>query len=116
MECQDENCILGIDYYHDHRGCPVCRCVNPCNDIRCQEDMNCAVELFRDEISGKIRANAECRLRMKPGQCPRNIHIVPESEREQSIECYDQCRSDADCRASDKCCNNGCANICVAIE
>lgn len=116
MECQEDNCILGIDYYHDQRGCPVCRCVNPCNDIRCPEEMSCAVELFRDEITGKIRANAECRLRVKPGECPRNIHIVPESEREQSIECYDQCRSDADCRASDKCCNNGCADICVAIE
>nr|XP_027204924.1 papilin-like [Dermatophagoides pteronyssinus] len=116
MECQEENCILGIDYYHDHRGCPVCRCVNPCNDIRCPEEMNCAVELFRDEVTGKIRANAECRLRVKPGQCPRNIHIVPESEREQSLECYDQCRSDADCREFDKCCNNGCADICVAPE
>lgn len=47
VECHEENCILGIDYYRDERGCPSCRCINPCNNIRCSEDMSCSVELFR---------------------------------------------------------------------
>lgn len=32
------------------------------------------------------------------------------------MECFDQCRTDADCRNSDKCCNNGCAYVCTLPE
>lgn len=47
MECQESNCILGIDYYQDSRGCPACRCVNPCYNYPCPSDMSCALELYR---------------------------------------------------------------------
>ncbi|KPM10538.1 papilin-like protein 2 [Sarcoptes scabiei] len=113
MECNEEMCVLGIDYFRDARGCPACRCINPCNDIRCSSNMNCAVELFRDEITGKIRANAECRLKVKPGSCPTDLIQIAESERDRSPECLDQCRLDADCRGLEKCCHNGCADVCI---
>lgn len=47
VECNEEQCLLGIDYYHDSRGCPSCRCTNPCNDLQCSDDMSCALELYR---------------------------------------------------------------------
>lgn len=47
MECSEDNCVLGIDRFNDNRGCPVCRCTNPCNDQQCPDGMQCSVELFR---------------------------------------------------------------------
>lgn len=68
-------------------------------------------------MTGKPKAHAECRLRQKPGICPRNIpRPTAEEQMGSSQSCITQCRMDSDCRQSDKCCNNGCADICVAPE
>lgn len=52
-----------------------------------------------------------CRLIRKPGECPPPVAL---SQLKQS--CNSTCRIDADCRGADKCCNNGCANVCVAVQ
>lgn len=61
-----------------------------------------------------MKANAECRLRNKPGTCPQDLRPPPQTTDVKQSGCVDQCRTDADCRHSDKCCHNGCANICVS--
>lgn len=119
VECNEEQCLLGIDYYHDSRGCPSCRCTNPCNDLQCSDDMSCALELYRDEnMGGKARGHAECRLRNKPGNCPgpEDVRLAsPSGPNANETNCIMQCRSDADCRGADKCCYNGCANVCYSF-
>lgn len=61
-----------------------------------------------------MKANAECRLRNKPGTCPQDLRPPTPSADGKQTGCIDQCRTDADCRHADKCCHNGCANICVS--
>lgn len=70
----------------------------------------------RDE-SGQARGRAECRLQNKPAPCPRDAVKYTNVENAANVPyCADQCRNDADCRQMDKCCNNGCANVCLEPE
>lgn len=109
--CEQQRCPFGIDEFVDERGCSACRCSNPCYVHQCSEDKACAVEVFRDE-EGTPKAQAVCRLKVKPGTCPTNF----QESNSLSTECIDRCRTDADCRDDDKCCNNGCANVCANPE
>ncbi|CAG2158354.1 unnamed protein product [Oppiella nova] len=110
-DCEDQRCPFGIDEFVDERGCSACRCSNPCYVFQCPEDKSCAVEVYRAE-RGEPRAQPVCRLRNKPGICPPDIS----SSNVLASDCVDRCRNDADCRGDDKCCNNGCADICVLAE
>lgn len=109
--CDQQRCPYGIDEFVDERGCSSCRCSNPCYAYQCPEDMACSVEAYRAE-DGTPKAQAVCRLKVKPGQCPSNIQDMNNV----ATDCIDRCRTDADCRDNDKCCNNGCANVCVYPE
>ncbi|KAI1288315.1 Papilin [Halotydeus destructor] len=107
--CEEQRCPFGIDQYQEENGCPTCRCSNPCYVHQCPDGHRCAIEVFRGQ-DGNPLAQPVCRLDNKPGQCPANIPDTPGEER----DCTIRCRTDADCRDEDKCCNNGCADICVA--
>ena len=104
-DCDDQRCPFGVDEFVDERGCSACRCSNPCYIYQCPEHMSCAVEVYRAE-RGEPRAQPVCRLKNKPGHCPQDLSAS-------DTDCIDRCRTDADCRADDKCCHNGCAHICV---
>lgn len=106
--CDDQRCPFGVDEFVDERGCTACRCSNPCYVHQCPEDMACAVEVYRAE-NGAPRAQPVCRLKNKPGYCPMDFT----NANSLLTECIDRCRTDADCRGHDKCCNNGCAHVCV---
>lgn len=69
-------------------------------------------------MGGKARGHAECRLRNKPGNCPgpEDVRLAsPLGPNANETNCIMQCRSDADCRGADKCCYNGCANVCYSF-
>ena len=109
-DCEDQRCPFGVDEFVDERGCSACRCSNPCYVYECPEHMSCAVEVYRAE-KGEPRAQPVCRLKKKPGHCPPDL-----TSNALASDCVDRCRTDADCRADDKCCHNGCAHICVLAE
>ena len=110
-DCDEQRCPFGIDEFVDERGCSACRCSNPCYIYQCPDHMSCAVEVYRAE-GGEPRAQPVCRLKNKPGHCPRDLS----SSNGVNSDCIDRCRTDADCRGDDKCCHNGCAHICVLAE
>ena len=110
VENCNQRCAFGVDTYTDSRGCTRCRCSHPCHVHSCPSGQRCAVEVYRTE-TGQALVQPICRLIRKPGECPPPVAL---SQLKQS--CNSTCRIDADCRGADKCCNNGCANVCVPVQ
>ncbi|XP_053682403.1 papilin [Sabethes cyaneus] len=103
-ECQQLHCPYGVARSYDpHNDCERCSCEDPCQHERCPLGTECAVDIQSDYKDGTIFV-AICRPTTKEGECPR----LPNA-----TVCQDACRTDADCRNDNKCCQAGCATVCV---
>ncbi|XP_055525400.1 papilin isoform X2 [Wyeomyia smithii] len=103
-ECQQLHCPYGVARSYDaHNDCERCSCEDPCQNERCPPGTECAVDIQSDYKDGTIFI-AICRPTTKEGECPRLINATV---------CQDDCRTDADCRNDNKCCQAGCAKVCV---
>ncbi|XP_064484437.1 papilin-like isoform X2 [Ornithodoros turicata] len=109
--CDELRCPLGKTEIVDRSGCTSCRCTNPCETHKCKDNETCRIEAYRGD-DGQPHYRPVCRLTIKPGFCP-----VAEDEPQPAAvvrsDCRDMCRIDADCPGDNKCCYNGCANVCV---
>ncbi|XP_055618805.1 papilin isoform X1 [Toxorhynchites rutilus septentrionalis] len=103
-ECRKIHCPYGIARSYDpNNDCEKCSCVEPCANARCPEGTECVVDLQSDYSDGSAFV-AICRSTTKEGECPRLVNATV---------CQDACRTDADCRGDNKCCQAGCATVCV---
>ncbi|XP_058811937.1 papilin isoform X2 [Topomyia yanbarensis] len=103
-ECQQLHCPYGVARSYDpHNDCERCSCEDPCQNERCPQGTECAVDLQSDFKDGTVFV-AICRPTTKDGECPRLVNATV---------CQDACRTDADCRNDNKCCQAGCATVCV---
>ncbi|XP_018562061.1 papilin [Anoplophora glabripennis] len=105
-ECTTLKCAYGVEAYVDENECNRCQCKDPCRNVECLEDEQCAIDINRNKTSD---ANADfiaiCRQSNKPGTCP----TLEPSE----TNCEQECNSDADCTLHLKCCSTGCGTACV---
>uniref|UniRef100_A0A1B0C4R9 Papilin n=1 Tax=Glossina palpalis gambiensis TaxID=67801 RepID=A0A1B0C4R9_9MUSC len=101
-ECHTLRCPYGLRRVAVDDQCQRCECVNPCAEHPCPEGQKCAIEISPSR-SGQFLP--VCRAITKSGECP----ILTTTGGSCSRECYD----DADCRADNKCCANGCSFVCV---
>lgn len=101
-ECHTLRCPYGLRRVAVDDQCQRCECVNPCAEHPCPEGQKCAIEISASR-SGQFLP--VCRAITKSGECP----ILTATGGSCSRECYD----DADCRADNKCCANGCSFVCV---
>ncbi|CAL1266786.1 unnamed protein product [Larinioides sclopetarius] len=106
--CADLQCPYGTQESFDTNGCSSCKCSNPCEVQNCPDGSRCAIEVSRT-LSELI---VVCRKVTKPGICP----AVTDRFSSSAGDCETRCRDDADCRGDHKCCNNGCAKICVPLD
>ncbi|KAL1512853.1 hypothetical protein ABEB36_002368 [Hypothenemus hampei] len=109
-ECTTLRCPYGIEAWVDDNGCNGCRCRDPCKDVECPEETQCAIDLNRNKTS-PLDADfvAICREKIKPGGCP---YI----SRSDNTGCENECRTDADCSLHLKCCTTECGTVCVEPE
>ncbi|XP_058455705.1 papilin isoform X3 [Malaya genurostris] len=104
QECLQLHCPYGVARSYDpHNDCERCSCEDPCQNERCPQGTECAVDLQSDYKDGTVFV-AICRPTTKDGECPRLVNATV---------CQDACRTDADCRNDNKCCQAGCATVCV---
>lgn len=106
-ECYSLQCPYGMEQYRDDNGCVHCRCFDPCLEHNCSTGTRCVVEQHLDE-SGDQQLKPVCRHEIKQGECP---HV----EVKNTTECFQDCRTDADCHGDKKCCFNGCGYSCTDL-
>ncbi|XP_044574257.1 papilin isoform X6 [Drosophila ananassae] len=101
-ECHELRCPYGVrrQAAPAQPECTQCVCENPCDGYDCPEGQQCAIE-----VAGDRQFIPVCRDVNKPGNCPALAANVSNCNR----ECY----TDADCRGENKCCSDGCGQICV---
>lgn len=89
--------------------CPSCECRDPCDNVICSDSQECrSVEVSCD---GEYCPPVPACLPKKPGQCP---FLVPPGTDGSTIDvCEYECRSDAHCENTKRCCSNGCGTQCV---
>uniref|UniRef100_A0A182PGJ0 Papilin n=1 Tax=Anopheles epiroticus TaxID=199890 RepID=A0A182PGJ0_9DIPT len=107
-ECSQLQCQYGIAKSYDpSNGCERCQCNDPCAGYYCPQGSQCVVDV---QAGGAVRGTGSefvgvCRESQKPGDCP---------ELANATYCSTDCYSDADCRGNNKCCQAGCAQICIS--
>ncbi|XP_043651988.1 papilin isoform X5 [Drosophila teissieri] len=103
-ECQELRCPYGVRRVaaRSQPECTQCICENPCDGYSCPEGQQCVV----DVASSDDRQFAPvCRDIYKPGECP--------ALSANASGCARECYTDADCRGDNKCCSDGCGQLCV---
>ncbi|XP_033162682.1 papilin isoform X2 [Drosophila mauritiana] len=103
-ECQELRCPYGVRRVaaRSQPECTQCICENPCEGYSCPEGQQCAI----DVASSDDRQFAPvCRDIYKPGECP--------TLSANASGCARECYTDADCRGDNKCCSDGCGQLCV---
>ncbi|XP_022241638.1 papilin-like, partial [Limulus polyphemus] len=111
--CAKIRCTFGIDEYLDKQGCTLCRCFDPCQVHTCEEGERCVVRVYYNEDEDP-KSETVCRKKKKPGECPfTDSFVADEPLKVSRRDCKDYCNDDADCIGGNKCCFNGCANICT---
>ncbi|XP_049281703.1 papilin isoform X4 [Anopheles funestus] len=104
QECSRLQCSYGIAKSYDPaNGCESCQCNDPCADYYCPDGSLCVVDV-QSSGSGSEFVGV-CRKTNKPGECPPLANAT---------QCSMDCYSDAECRGNNKCCQAGCANICIS--
>ncbi|KAK2161324.1 hypothetical protein NP493_1590g00049 [Ridgeia piscesae] len=94
-------CEFGFQLNSD--GCPICKCLLPCQDVKCKSDEKCIVIKKRPP-------KAKCVKRVKPGTCP----ALPKTPPVRCAKPRHKCADDSDCPRRKKCCVNIClARTCV---
>ncbi|XP_030369297.1 papilin isoform X5 [Scaptodrosophila lebanonensis] len=102
--CRDLRCPYGVrrEAARSDPDCTQCVCENPCDDYSCPESQQCDVEVSNTDNRQFVPV---CRDINKPGICPQLIA--------NASNCITECYTDANCRGDNKCCNDGCGNLCV---
>lgn len=112
LECLDITCRMGCDYgfvLDPETRCPRCQCRDPCDNVNCPESQECRTVDVSCE--GEYCPPVPACLPRKPGQCP---FLIPPGNEESDLDACDyECRSDAHCEGSKRCCSNGCGTQCV---
>lgn len=112
LGCLDLTCRMGCDYgfiLDSDTQCPSCECRDPCDNVSCPEGQECrSVEV---SCEGEYCPPVPACFPKKPGQCP--FLVPPGSENSESDSCEYECRTDAHCEGSKRCCSNGCGTQCV---
>ncbi|XP_058060218.1 papilin [Anopheles bellator] len=107
-ECRQFQCQYGLAKSYDpSNGCDRCQCNDPCAGQYCPPGTQCVVDV---QSGGTVNAGGSefvgvCRASHKPGECPALANAT---------HCGVDCYSDADCRGNNKCCDAGCARICIS--
>nr|XP_040220974.2 uncharacterized protein LOC120948565 [Anopheles coluzzii] len=112
LGCLDLTCRMGCDYgfvLDPDTQCPSCECRDPCDSVHCPDGQECrSVEV---SCEGEYCPPVPACFPKKPGQCP--FLVPPGSENSESDSCEYECRTDAHCDGSKRCCSNGCGTQCV---
>ncbi|XP_065722467.2 papilin isoform X3 [Drosophila suzukii] len=103
-ECRELRCPYGVrrDAARSQPECTQCVCDNPCDGYSCPEGQQCAIDVSR---SDDRQFAPVCREINKPGECP--------ALSANASGCVRECYSDADCLGNNKCCSDGCGQLCV---
>ncbi|XP_076259164.1 proteoglycan-like sulfated glycoprotein papilin isoform X9 [Rhynchophorus ferrugineus] len=108
-QCNSLTCSYGTETYTDNHNCSVCRCVDPCRGIQCEQDTKCGIDLNTNKVSpDDAEFIAVCRKLNKTGSCPLSTSFDANCERE--------CETDADCSSILKCCSTNCGSVCTEPE
>ncbi|XP_041765619.1 papilin isoform X3 [Anopheles merus] len=107
-ECSQLHCPYGIAKSYDPaNGCERCQCNDPCAGYFCPAGSECVVDV--QSGGAFVGSGSEfvgvCRESQKPGDCPVLANAT---------HCSRDCNTDADCRGNNKCCQAGCALICIS--
>uniref|UniRef100_A0A1S4GDA2 Papilin n=1 Tax=Anopheles gambiae TaxID=7165 RepID=A0A1S4GDA2_ANOGA len=107
-ECSQLHCPYGIAKSYDPaNGCERCQCNDPCAGYFCPAGSECVVDV--QSGGAFVGTGSEfvgvCRESQKPGDCPVLANAT---------HCSRDCNTDADCRGNNKCCQAGCALICIS--
>ncbi|KAK4885313.1 hypothetical protein RN001_001584 [Aquatica leii] len=107
-ECGTLVCEYGTEAFVDEDNlCTRCRCHDPCREIICGENQQCAVDLNRNRTTFEDPTFiAVCRQIIKEGECP---YIRSSGNR-----CERDCENDAECTLDLKCCATSCGTVCIA--
>lgn len=113
LDCLDLTCRMGCEYGFaldlDTR-CPACQCRDPCEGVSCGEGKECRIVDVSCE--GEYCPPVPACLPRKPGQCPYLVPPGPTDNLDANICAY-ECRTDAHCEGTRRCCSNGCGTQCV---
>jgi len=103
-ECRELRCPYGVrrEAARSQPECTQCVCDNPCDGYSCPEGQQCAIDVSR---SDDRQFAPVCREINKPGECP--------ALSANASGCVRECYSDADCLGNNKCCSDGCGQLCV---
>ncbi|XP_037953081.1 uncharacterized protein LOC119683469 [Teleopsis dalmanni] len=111
IDCLDLTCRMGCEYgfqIDPNTRCPACQCRDPCDGVTCGDGKECRiVDVSCDE---EYCPPVPACLPRKPGQCP---YLVPPGSDLDTNTCAYECRTDAHCEGSQRCCSNGCGTQCV---
>uniref|UniRef100_A0A182INC5 Thyroglobulin type-1 domain-containing protein n=1 Tax=Anopheles atroparvus TaxID=41427 RepID=A0A182INC5_ANOAO len=112
LGCLDLTCRMGCDYgfvLDPDTQCPSCECRDPCDSVTCPDGQECrSVEV---SCEGEYCPPVPACFPKKPGQCP--FLVPPGAENSESDSCEYECRTDAHCDGTRRCCSNGCGTQCV---
>lgn len=113
LDCLDLTCRMGCEYgfaLDANTRCPACQCRDPCEGVTCDQGKECRIVDVSCE--GEYCPPVPACLPRKPGQCPYLVPPAPTDNLDANICAY-ECRTDAHCEGSRRCCSNGCGTQCV---
>lgn len=113
LDCLDLTCRMGCEYgfaLDPHTRCPACQCRDPCDGVTCGRGKECRIVDVSCE--GEYCPPVPACLPRKPGQCPYLVPPGPTDNLDANICAY-ECRTDAHCEGTRRCCSNGCGTQCV---
>ncbi|XP_001993789.3 uncharacterized protein LOC6567649 [Drosophila grimshawi] len=113
LDCLDLTCRMGCEYgfaLDPNTRCPACQCRDPCDGVTCGDSKECRIVDVSCE--GEYCPPVPACLPRKPGQCPYLVPPGPTDNLDANICAY-ECRTDAHCEGSRRCCSNGCGTQCV---
>ncbi|XP_017874547.1 PREDICTED: uncharacterized protein LOC108621630 [Drosophila arizonae] len=113
LDCLDLTCRMGCEYgfsLDPHTRCPACQCRDPCENVDCGPSKECRIVDVSCE--GEYCPPVPACLPRKPGQCPYLVPPGPTDNLDTNV-CSYECRTDAHCEGTRRCCSNGCGTQCV---
>ncbi|KAH8360251.1 hypothetical protein KR093_011467 [Drosophila rubida] len=113
LDCLDLTCRMGCEYgfaLDPQTRCPACQCRDPCDGVACGQGKECRIVDVSCE--GEYCPPVPACLPRKPGQCPYLVPPGPSDNLDANV-CGYECRTDAHCEGTRRCCSNGCGTQCV---
>ncbi|EDW80868.1 uncharacterized protein Dwil_GK11329 [Drosophila willistoni] len=112
LDCLDLTCRMGCEYgfaLDSETRCPACQCRDPCENVSCGDGKECRIVDVSCE--GEYCPPVPACLPRKAGQCP--YLVPPGPDNLDANTCAYECRTDAHCDGTRRCCSNGCGTQCV---